>query len=635
MKLCRVIFHLCIPAVILSSRDNSHGIPSFRSRRLDLSAGTETNTYDLTATGCYAPYDDYGDWGYCGPESCRENYSTCASVGGGPKTVDGVTGDWNSYYSGGSGCATWVTNDVTDITDWSPTGPCDSSCTQQTTGICSAEFLNNVLVGFGVKYAYCSDKYLVIVASGEAGGTHTPNMNDTPFPPAAGADFTQRTGMDTLDTSRFQELYIPLSVTELSTDDTENNLASFDVTTGSGPFSYLVNTDDGVNYGLPSDAGIGMAVNGMPIFPVYNNVARYTPSKCEVDSCNEHVGQGGGAAHFHGDPYADDWDCLYGSKNYTSTDSHPPVIGFSYDGYLIYGRYLSTGAPGYDDPSLDNCGGHSHNEATDVDDNGISLATYHYHTQIFDGTVLSGETATEGESYVVSTTGPYQCWKADLSASTGSSALLSTTADADGNYDDKNTMSTRCCSMTDYYMITGLDFPDTSASYDSTSTCSAPGTIDNGSYGEGACQSGETMLSGYTCVPDCDSGFEVNGETKCVGGTLSVATCEAATSAPTVSKSPTASPTLPTTESPTNSPTTPAPTVSKSPTDSPTLSPTGHPTIGVVSTDDDEGTASVDTTLYVWLGIIAFVVVAGASYFGYQKHSNKDKPTRMDLDERL
>ena len=30
------------------------------------------------------------------------------------------------------------------------------------------------------------------------------------------------------------------------------------------------------------------------IFPIYNDQAGYTPAKCEVDSCNEHVGQGGG-----------------------------------------------------------------------------------------------------------------------------------------------------------------------------------------------------------------------------------------------------------------------------------------------------------------------------------------------------
>ena len=37
--------------------------------------------------------------------------------------------------------------------------------------------------------------------------------------------------------------------------------------------------------------------------------------------------------------------CLYGPSNYTTVDVHPPVVGFAYDGFLIYGRYLSESAP--------------------------------------------------------------------------------------------------------------------------------------------------------------------------------------------------------------------------------------------------------------------------------------------------
>ena len=38
----------------------------------------------------------------------------------------------------------------------------------------------------------------------------------------------------------------------------------------------------------------------------------YTPEKCEVDSCNEHIGQGGGWPHLHGDSY--DNTCLCSSS---------------------------------------------------------------------------------------------------------------------------------------------------------------------------------------------------------------------------------------------------------------------------------------------------------------------------------
>lgn len=58
------------------------------------SAGTQTLTGPLSATGCYAPVAN-GSWGYCGPSSCKDAYITCAGdEGGGPATVDGTTGTY-------------------------------------------------------------------------------------------------------------------------------------------------------------------------------------------------------------------------------------------------------------------------------------------------------------------------------------------------------------------------------------------------------------------------------------------------------------------------------------------------------------------------------------------------------------
>ena len=59
----------------------------------DLTAGTEPNTWPLSSTGCHAPQAD-GGWGYCGPDSCKDNYVTCTSQGGGPAMVDGVSGSF-------------------------------------------------------------------------------------------------------------------------------------------------------------------------------------------------------------------------------------------------------------------------------------------------------------------------------------------------------------------------------------------------------------------------------------------------------------------------------------------------------------------------------------------------------------
>jgi arylsulfatase A-like enzyme len=194
---------------------------------------------------------------------------------------------------------------------------------------------------------------------------------------------------------------------------------------------------------------------------VYNNGGQYTPEKCEVDSCQEHVGQGAGAPHLHGDPFGDQKSthCLYGPSNYESVDAHPPVIGFSYDGHLIYGRYLSDDAPGYNQPALDGCGGHAHANAG-TDEHGNDLEEYHYHTQIFDAFVGSKAQADEGQKYVVSAPGPFQCWKGDLGASEGSSALI-TIQSKEFNPDrlSNSDMNHFCCDMTDVYVGDGIEFP--------------------------------------------------------------------------------------------------------------------------------------------------------------------------------
>jgi len=49
---------------------------------------------------------------------------------------------------------------------------------------------------------------------------------------------------------------------------------------------------------------------------------------------------------------------------------------------------------------------------------------------VFDGVVPANSFALEGEAYLVTTTGPFQCFRADLASVNGSSALLSATVDA-------------------------------------------------------------------------------------------------------------------------------------------------------------------------------------------------------------
>ena len=219
-------------------------------RKLSTTAGTETNSRALGFTGCYSTKKD-GGWGYCGPFSCRNNYVTCPATGGGPATVGGITGQYLSGNSGkspsgaaysASNCNEFYPITATDVTDWAPRGRCDSTCTQVTTGVCSATFLATVIKGDGVKYAYCNDKWLVLVSSG-APSVFTANLNDVPNPPGKQGT-TYVTGMSSLSSDRPQETYYPLGVTDLAASDPANNLAAFDTQTGVGPRSYL---KDGTN----------------------------------------------------------------------------------------------------------------------------------------------------------------------------------------------------------------------------------------------------------------------------------------------------------------------------------------------------------------------------------------------------
>jgi hypothetical protein len=78
--------------------------------------------------------------------------------------------------------------------------------------------------------------------------------------------------VSTLDTTRVDQLFYPLSVTDHTTSVGSQNQAVFDSTATSGQYTYL--QPSGGVYALPADSGTGMGVNGQSIFPVYNNNAQ-------------------------------------------------------------------------------------------------------------------------------------------------------------------------------------------------------------------------------------------------------------------------------------------------------------------------------------------------------------------------
>ena len=67
-------------------------------------------------------------------------------------------------------------------------GACDSDCTQRTDGVCDGTFLEQVIQGPSIKYAFCNDKWLILLTSGE-GGVFEPTLNNVPSPCLSGRAF--------------------------------------------------------------------------------------------------------------------------------------------------------------------------------------------------------------------------------------------------------------------------------------------------------------------------------------------------------------------------------------------------------------------------------------------------------------
>lgn len=228
---------------------------------------------------------------------------------------------------------------------------------------------------------------------------------------------------------------IPLNPVALSTADSSvNNVA------------YL-NSVGNILPGIPLSAtgAIGVSITGMPLFPPYNNVGGLTWLSCEQDWCNAHSGQKFDY-HYHGDPFGP--NCMYSSSDYSSTTAHPPIIGYSLDGFPMYGRYLDNTASGYS-IALDACGGHMHSPDT----YGYG---YHYHAQVLAQKVYTSSNGlTAGQSYLSYINGPYQCWKGDVSKYPDSLNYLSSAAGSIG----------QCCSTntaTQAYTASGVTLKTTS-----------------------------------------------------------------------------------------------------------------------------------------------------------------------------
>jgi hypothetical protein len=405
------------------------------------------------------------------------------------------------------------------------------TCTQADSTVderCSATWLNTWMSAGregtgGAVAAYCNDKYLVIIGTGATG--FTTNMADISQAPGGkyypdnGAETECVTSEVTVSSPKMETTVIPLKTgsyryTLLDTALGSNNFDTFSGGAGDGKDKYLCDTGAQGCFGLPSWAGVGVTTTGQSIYPLYSNVVQITLDACEVDSCNEHVGQGGGQPHLHGDPFhASDTMCHYGPANYTEgIDGHPPVIGFAYDGPTIYGRYLSASAPGFSD-GLDDCGGHEHSADS------TAYGGYHYHAQVISATTSSGnkgvgKNANTGTTYPAFTPGPYKCFRGDLSKR------------GDAAYDFWGTNvavqdAKPCNGMTHYWVKPGYSIEGAGTLALTLATCDASAAPTNGAIG--TCTS--TLASGSTCQPTCNEGYTVSGTSSCYNGAVTAATC--------------------------------------------------------------------------------------------------------------
>ena len=224
-------------------------------------------------------------------------------------------------------------------------------------------FTNAANATTGIHHPY------MVVASHNA--TPRPNfLVDVARPPGDGTSGSyQNSTVTRTAVIEYKVVLIPLKNYGLVGNFTENTLAvSLASDAGLSSANYTVE-----NYA--DIASMGVAIDGVVIYPSINNTLLYATAAAEITSSGAHVGQGG-ALHYHADGHGFNGNGinLYNLSDYTHSSngtsrSHPPIIGFGYDGIALYGKYESSfsSMDGYG-VALDAHGGHTHGEYG-----------YHYH----------------------------------------------------------------------------------------------------------------------------------------------------------------------------------------------------------------------------------------------------------------
>jgi len=212
-----------------------------------------------------------------------------------------------------------------------------------------------------------SGKYHPMMVVVSYGNQASPNgLKDVPHPPgSSGSDYKDAT------VTRYSNLEnytftIPMKDYGLVTDVTKNVYPS------SGTKNLWYDTTSpwvAANvYTWADSADNGILVDGSVMFPAFNNGLVPSHLSGELSASGCHVGQGGGGPHCHADGYQSGQGLgLYNDADYVGK-THPPLLGFGYDGIALFARYRSadTAMLGYG--TLDDFGAHNHDSIG-----------YHYH----------------------------------------------------------------------------------------------------------------------------------------------------------------------------------------------------------------------------------------------------------------
>lgn len=224
-----------------------------------------------------------------------------------------------------------------------------------------------------------SGKYHPFMIIATYGNPAWPNgLRDVPRPPGQGSAGYAESNVTRFSNLGYGSLRIPMKDYGNVTVVTENAMTS----TLLSDMPSTTQTADVYNFASRGDNGI--LVDGSVSFPVYNNTLVPAQSAGELSVYGCHVGQGGGGPHCHADGYQSGNPlALYSDSDYVNK-THPPLIGFGYDGIALFGRYRTsdTAMLGFS-TALDNFGAHNHD--------GIG---YHYHAHTVNNFPLINSTKT-------------------------------------------------------------------------------------------------------------------------------------------------------------------------------------------------------------------------------------------------